>query len=140
MDTDRQDNSDVMMYRRIAELQFKDKRTNDLQFIYQMSRTSPRCLIDRGTELSFFKDIYKNKTPFCNGCTETRGGNYPGCEPQRPCPKPEYSRYYMNEFLLTPCPKPTYKNYLVCDETECCSKRHQLFSNITKRKDITSWK
>ena len=138
-----QERSDYMIYTKIAELQLKDKRINDISYIYQMSRTIPRCLIDRGDELFLFKDIYKNKTPFCNNCTDTRGGNYPGCEPQRNCPKPEYTQYYMNEFLLTPCPKPTHKNYLVCDQTncgKCCSKRHQLFGNITKRKDISQSK
>lgn len=134
---DPQSKSDYMLFTNISDLQFKDKRTNDLQFIYQMSRTAPRCMIDRGDELKFFKDIYANKIPFCNPCTDTRGGNYPGCERQRSCPKPEYSKYYMQDFLLVPCPKPTHKNYLVCDEDHCCSKRHQLFKNITKRKDIT---
>lgn len=143
MDQDNIERSDFLMYNKIIELQFKDKKQNDLSFIYQMSSPAPRCMIDRGDELKFFKEIYKNKIPFCNQCTADRGGNHPGCEIQRSCPKPEYSRYYMNEFLLTPCPKPTYKNYVVCDQTECgkcCSKRHQLFNNVTKRKDITPWK
>ena len=145
------DKSDHMLYTNISELQFKDKRTNDLQYIYQMSQSINNCRIDRGDELKLFKDIYENKVAICNSCTDTRGGNYVGCEPSLPCytynnaykeiqnleTRPEYSKYYLNEFLLTPCPKPTYKNYIVCGEDRCCSKRHQLFNNMTKRRDIT---
>ena len=136
------DKSDHMLFTNISDLQIKDKRTNDLQYIYQMSQNKPRCLIDRGDELHLLKNIYNNKTPLYNNCIATRGGNSPGCEPERSCPKPEYSKYYLNEFLLVPCPKPTYKNYLVGGQIadnsfKYCSKRHQLFKNITKRKDIT---
>lgn len=148
------DKSDYMLHTNIAETQFKEMRQNDKAFIYQMSRTAPRCSMDRGREFSLWADNYKTKTPFCNGCTATRGGNHSkqGCLPSRSCPHPEYSRQYMGEFLLVPCPKPTHKNYIVCERDEnfsnnselrdcgkCCSKRHQLFKNVTKRKDITSY-
>ena len=132
------DSSDFMLATNIYELQFKDKRQNDLSYIYQMSRTQPRCLIDRGNELAFLSDNYKNKNANCSECVLDRGGNMPTNSIDRPCPKPEYTKFYLNEFLLVPCPKPTYKNYIVCDEDKCCSKRHQLFKNITKRKDITN--
>jgi hypothetical protein len=125
--------SDFMLFNNISDLQFKDKKINDMSYMYQMSRTTPRCLIDRGDELNFLK--YK---PICVDAINTRGGNYTKCEPERSCPHPEYTKYYLNEFLLTPCPKPTYKNYIVCGEDKCCSKRHQLFKNITKRKDISN--
>jgi len=129
--------SDFMLQTNISDLQFKDKRTNDLSFIYQMSQTQPRCLIDRGDELKFFKDQYLNKTPFCNDCTATRGGNNLKCGRDRSCPHPEYIKYYMQEYLIIPCPKPTYKNYVTCNEDKCCSRNHQLFKNWTKRKIIT---
>lgn len=133
--------SDYMLYNQIADLQFKDKRTNDLTYMYQMSGTRKSCFMNRDIETSMMKDIYRNKLPFCNPCVATRGGNHPGCEIQRSCPKPEYSKYYLNDFLLVPCPKPTYKNYVVCGDeidgsTKCCSKRHQLFKNWTKRKEM----
>lgn len=123
-----------MVYTSISDLQFQDKKRNDLQYQYQMSKTTPRCLIDRGDELKLFKEIYKTKTPFCNSCTNNRGGNHPGCTPDRSCPHPEYAKYYLNEFLLVPCPKPTHLNYVECDDKKCCSIRHQLFRNNTKRK------
>lgn len=129
--------SDYMLSTNIFDMQFRDKRTNDIAFEYQMSRTAPRCLVDRGAEHGFLKDSYRNKIPACNACTATRGGNHPGCEPQRSCPHPEYSRYYMSEFLLMPCPKPTHKNYVVCGADKCCAKRYQLFKNWTKRKDFS---
>ena len=123
--------SDFMIYTDIATLQFKDKRTNDLAYLYQMSRTTPRCLVDRGQEKLMQQGDDKR---MCNKFINGRGGNYPGCEPTRSCPHPEYSRYYMNEFLLVPCAKPTYKNYIRCDDVKCCSIQHQLFNNWTKRK------
>jgi hypothetical protein len=130
-------NSDYMLYTNISDLQLKDKRQNDLSYIYQMSRTQPRCLIDRGDELKFFADNYKNKTTICNDCITNRGGNGVVCNTDKSCPKPIYDSYFIKDFLLVPCPKPTYKNYGVCNEDKCCSKRHQLFKNVTKRKDIS---
>ena len=134
--------SDHMLYTNIAATQFKEMRQNDQAFIYQMSRTAPRCTMDRGAEFSLLSDNYKANAPYCTPCTANRGGNHPGCKPKRSCPHPEYSRYYLGEFLLVPCPKPTHKNYLVCEQEDCgkcCSKRHQLFKNVTKRKDITNY-
>lgn len=133
------DKSDYMLYTNIADTQFKEMRQNDKAFIYQMSQTAPRCTMDRGREFSLWADNYKTRTPFCNGCTATRGGNHPSCPPDRSCPHPEYSRQYMGDFLLVPCPKPTHRNWLVCEQGDtgrCCSKRHQLFKNVTKRKDL----
>jgi hypothetical protein len=130
------DKSTFMLYNTISELQFADKKRNDLAFLYQMGQTVPRCLMDRGKEHGLFLDHYRTKMPLCNECIENRGGNELGCEPVRSCPHPEYSKYYMNEFLLVPCPKPTYRNHGVCGEEKCCSKRHQLFKNWTKRKDL----
>lgn len=121
--------SDYILYHNISDLQFKDKRTNDLFFKYQMSQSLPRCFIDREKEHQFWLDNYKSKIPTCNDLNNCNK------EPLRPCP--EYSKYFLNEFLLFPCPKPTHKNYLVCDKEKCCSQRHQLFKNITKRKDLT---
>ena len=125
--------SDFMLYTNIADLNFKDKRQNGLSFIYQMSRTAPRCFMDRGAELALWADNYKTRIPVCTPCTATRGGNHPGCQPNRSCPKPEYSPTYLKDFLLVPCPKPTYKNHIMCNEEKCFSKRHQLFNNMTKR-------
>jgi hypothetical protein len=130
--------SDFMLQTNISDLQFKDRRTNDLSFIYQMSQPQSRCLIDRGNELKFFKDQYLNKTPFCNDCTDNRGGNATKCAKDRSCPHPSYVRFFMrDDYLIVPCPKPTYKNYVTCNEEKCCSRNHQLFKNWTKRKIIT---
>ena len=127
--------SDYMLYTNIADVQFAHKRANDLSFIYQMSRPAPRCMMNRDIESKFQIKGYRT---MCNPCTERRGGNAVACGSDRSCPHPEYSRFYMNEFLMVPCPHPTHKNSIVCSEDSCCSKRHQLFKNITKRKDITS--
>ena len=132
------DRSDFMLKTNIESLQFRHISENDKAFDYQMSRTAPRCFVDRAFESRLLNDNYKVRTPYCDGCTANRGGNHPGCEIYKSCPHPEYSKYYLGEFLMVPCPKPTYKNYIVCDTDKCCSKRHQLFKNLTKRKDIAS--
>jgi len=125
--------SDFMIYTDIAMQQFKDKRTNDLAYMYQMSQTQPRCLMDRSAEHSLFIDQYKTKIPFCNSCTETRGGNCMKKEDNF-CPHPEYTKAYLNEFLIVPCPKANHKNHITCNDSKCCQYRHQLFRNNTKRK------
>ena len=124
--------SDAMLYTNISDLQFKDKKQNDSQYMYQMSQTIPKCLMDCEKEHALQTTNYKSKMPTC--ISEDRGGNNITCATQRTCPHPEYSKYYLSEFLLVPCPKPTHQNYVVCDEAQCCSKRHQLFKNLTKRK------
>lgn len=40
----------------------------------------------------------------------------------------------FDDFLLIPCPINTFDNRVACDDIKCCSKRHQLFMNITKSK------
>lgn len=125
------DQSDSMLFTNISHLQFKDRKTNDLNFIYQMSKSTNRCRMDRDAEFKMLTQNYRSKQQTCvKELSSYR-------EPNRPCPHPELDQYYMQEFLLTPCFKPTYKNHLVCNEDKCCSKRHQLFKNVTKRKDIT---
>lgn len=121
--------SDFIVYNHIAELQMNDKKINDSAYLYQMSKTIPKCLMDRDIESKLQKDIYKNRIAICGDYTKNRGFDMS-------CPHPEYSKYYMQDFLLVPCPKPTHKNYIVCDKDKCCSKNHQLFKNWTKRKSI----
>jgi hypothetical protein len=40
------------------------------------------------------------------------------------------------EFVLQPCKNNTWKNYQTCDSMKCCSKKHQMFDNWTKRGGI----
>lgn len=40
----------------------------------------------------------------------------------------------LEEYLLIPCKMNTYRNYVSCDVGKCCSIRHQLFMNQTKKK------
>lgn len=120
------DKSDFMLWTNISDLQFKDKRTNDLAYLYQMTR-SPVCAIDRTLESHLLLDHYRSKTPACvtNYC------GHP--EPIDPCPG--FDRYNLAEFLIVPCIKPTHKNYVICGEDKCCTKQHQLFKNLTKRRN-----
>lgn len=134
--------SDFMLATNISYLQFKDKRANDMAFLYQMGQNVPRCMMDRAAESALWKDTYRTKTPFCSEGTMSRGNNM-GCEPDRPCPKPMYSPHLLKDWLLTPCSPPIHKNYIVFGKNAngneaYCSKQHQMFKNNTKRKDLTN--
>ena len=105
---------------------FKNKKQSDLSFYYQIDNKVSSAL------------PYANRVPvdtrvcvMTNGIT-TRGGNDYSCFPEKmPCFTMDTS-----EFLMTPCHENTFQNHLVCDENKCCSLRHQMFNNITKRKGI----
>jgi hypothetical protein len=129
--------SDTMLYTNISWLHFKDKRENDQNFMYQMNKTQPACLMNRDLESKMWKDTYTVKIPFCSDMINSRGNNIGCVDSNNACPKPVVSSYLLNEWLLVPCAPPTHRNYLIQDDKKICSKQHQFFKNITKRKDIT---
>lgn len=117
--------SDDMLTTNISYLHWKDKRENDQAFCYQMNKTPPACPIDRDLESKMWKDTFTVKTPKCVA-------ENPIHEKIQPCSQS------IKDWLLQPCPCPTHKNYLVQDDTKICSKQHQYYKNITKRKDISN--
>ena len=128
--------SDMMLCTNNAYLQYKDRHTNDMQFLQQMSNTRPLCLknIEKESTLFLVESSKKMKT---SSIINKRG--ITNCsEPRQICPN-IYSKYSMQEFLVTPSrEKNTYKNYLVMDK-DCkpIILQHQMLNNWTKRKEIT---
>lgn len=46
---------------------------------------------------------------------------------------PQTTSFKKTEFLIPHCDCDSYQNWVICDREKCCSKRHQLFMNMTKR-------
>lgn len=116
---------------------FYEKKKNDLAFCWQMNGCvlPEEKVIDRETRLwrgskgaDCSLDLYKtragnSKSPYCNdGKYDMPAQGYDN-----------YNNYALKDYLLIPCMQNTFRNHLSCDDKKCCSVRHQLFMNMTKR-------
>jgi hypothetical protein len=77
----------------------------------------------------------KEKGAMCGDIMNTRAGNAKECRPLDNMAGYDNinSVPSMNEYLMVPCRVNTFRNHLECDQNKCCSVRHQLFMNHTKR-------
>lgn len=128
--------SDDMICNSTAYNAYQWRKQNDLIFYKQMGMPQNTNLMDRCIEDNMRRGLSR-------GCEVSkrmfeRGGNSTECEPEHFARGfQNYNKYHLNEYMMTPCPDNTWKNYLVHDDKKICTKRHQFFMNITKRKDIT---
>jgi hypothetical protein len=114
---------------------YKFKSFNDRLFLQQMMQTPPSELKKIDLETDLLTTQHKGKQYTCNRGTETRGDNARNCEYLQLVEEfGRYTRYNMQGYLLLPCSIPNYRNHLICGSKECCSNRHQIFDNMTKRK------
>lgn len=85
--------------------------------------------------------LLKHRERDCQVITQnTRGGNAKSqiCDTSSysiPVGYDNFSSTSLAEYLVIPCKQNTYRNYLGCNATDCCSIRHQLFWNHTKKKN-----
>ena len=129
--------SDNMICNTKANLTFQHKKQNDLMFYKSIGTSLLSPMRDPTTEFN----LLSGKDPrSCNlsKAFTSRGGNSLNCS-DTPCKSiPQgydcMKQQNIQEYLLMPCKQNTFRNHIVCDDTKCCSKRHQLFMNITKRK------
>lgn len=129
------DKSDHMICNTKSARTFKHRKENDLMFYAQVNNAyGPPS---RNMEHEF--SILTGTDP--RVCTLTphiasRGGNLVSkCPDQLFCQGYScFTPYYMPDYLMIPCTENTFRNYVVCDENKCCSLRHQMFMNLTKRK------
>lgn len=128
--------SDDMLCTNKEYLLYKDFKENNQLFLQHMNRTFPCGFIDREKESQMWTDTYKTRVASCIENTLTRGGNATTNLAESYCPK-KYDAFELQEFMMVPCRKPTHKNYIAEGNDRYCSKRHQIFGNQTKRKDIT---
>lgn len=134
---ERLQNSDSMICNSVAYNAYNWRKQSDLVFYKQMSMPQNSHLMDRCVEdkmrLGFSRQCEMSTPIF------TRGGN---SKPQ--CGNDHfakgflnYNNYHLGEYMIVPCPDNTWKNWPVQDDKKSCSKRHQFYMNVTKRKEIT---
>ena len=127
--------SDKMICNHIAYNQFQWRKDNDLIFYHRMGAPQNSDLMDRCAE-------DKMRMGFSRACEVSqrmfeRGGNSTNCEPKHFAKGfLNYNKYHLNEWMMAPCPENTWRNYLVSDNEKTCSKKHQVFMNVTKRSGI----
>jgi hypothetical protein len=127
--------SDHMICNTKSLLTFEHKKTNDQLFYQQMGNTQRVHLRDVEREYSLLTDSLNPKLYVCNNSIDSRGGNAISCDRAGICQGYNcYNAYHMNDYLLIPCKENTFVNYVDCDNNKCCSVRHQMFMNITKRR------
>lgn len=128
--------SDAMICNNHMERQCKYNAMNNQAFMQQMSNPQATTLRDINMETKSF--IGMDTRVYCNDLINIRGKNaLVPCINKRPCMGYEcYTPFHINEYLLIPCKENTYRNHLVCDDDKCCSLRHQMFMNVTKRHGV----
>ena len=132
MDT-RLQQSDTMICNTKAFATFYNKKQNDLAFYYGVFNTVPTPWLDIDIDSKLKVSGRDPRECVLSRATMTRGGNAVTCLPERtPC-TPERV-WNTRDFLMDPCRENTFRNHVVCDAEKCCSMRHQLFMNMTKRK------
>lgn len=125
--------SDAILCNNMKHLNFYEKKKDDLAFCWQMHNCSlpEEKVVDNETRLWRGK-----KEADCSvGYFTVRGGNAKPCNtaPYGPAGYDNYTSESLQDYLLIPCKQNTFRNYIRCDDKKCCSIRHQMFMNHTKR-------
>lgn len=129
------DKSDSMICNTKALMTFNHKKENDILFYNQMGNVQPTQLRDFDAEYELFTNTMNPRLYTCNPYVDARGGNAFQAPERTMCQGYQcYNSYHMQENLLVPCKENTFQNYVDCDNDKCCSVRHQLFMNVTKRR------
>lgn len=124
--------SDIMICNNVLERRCMNDTAQYRAFLQQLGKTQPVTLRDVDRETGFLQG--QSTRTFCNEATNTRGGNAVPCKDSACIGYKCYTPYHMHDWLLTPCVDNTFRNHIECDDDKCCSIRHQMFMNITKRK------
>ena len=125
--------SDDILCNNMKYYDFYAKKKDDLAFCHVMQNCwrPEEKIVDKETKLWQGK-----KEKDCSiGYHITRGGNAK-CVEKEYSIKAGYDNYTpesLKDYLLIPCKQNTYRNYIACDDAKCCSIRHQMFMNQTKR-------
>lgn len=129
--------SDDILCNNMRYHDFYEKKKNDLAFCWQMQG----CVLPQEKVVDKETRLWRgNKEADCSlDLYKTRAGNskVPNCGPVQPFPMAQgydnYNNESLKDYLLIPCMQNTFRNHLSCDDKKCCSVRHQLFMNMTKR-------
>lgn len=128
--------SDAMICNNHMERLCKYNALNNHAFVQQMTVPQPTQLrnVDQESQAYFGMST----RTYCDDLINVRGKNaLVPCINKRPCMGYEcYTPFHINDYTLIPCKENTWRNHLVCDDGKCCSLRHQMFMNITKRHGV----
>lgn len=128
--------SDAMVCNTRANNLYKQYHENDAMYLQQMNNSQPVRLRDFQREFDLLSSSMNPRKYTCSEAIASRGANVTSCDKDKSvcvgwdC----YAPYYSRDFLLMPCKENTWRNHVECDDDKCCSVRHQLYMNITKRK------
>ena len=133
MDSEAACMSDAILCNNLTYHDYLHRRGNDRAFCWQMNA----CFLPAKKPVDVESRLWKKeKGAMCGDIMNTRAGNAKDCWP----PLDNMAGYdninsvpSMNEYLMVPCRVNTFRNHLECDQNKCCSVRHQLFMNHTKR-------
>jgi len=125
--------SDAILCNNLRYHDYLHKKGNDRAFCWQMNACYLPAKKPVDVETRLWK---KEKGAMCGDIMNVRAGNARDCQPT---PKTTVgydnmaSPMSMNDYLMVPCRENTFRNHLECDTKKCCSVRHQMFMNHTKR-------
>lgn len=125
--------SDSMICNNFVERRCKYNAMNQRAFLQHMGQPQPTQLRDIVQESEAWRGM--STRTYCDSLINVRGKNaLVPCIDKRPCMGYEcYTPFHLHDYALIPCKVNTFRNHLVCDGEKCCSLRHQLFMNVTKR-------
>lgn len=129
--------SDTMVCNTRANNIYKQRKENDTLFLQQMNNTQPTRLRDFRAEFDLLSAAMNPRKYTCNDAILSRGANVTSCGlNQDVCVGWDCynAPYHAGDFLMYPCKDNTWRNHIECDATKCCSIKHQLYMNNTKRK------
>lgn len=124
--------SDAMICNTRALAWFEHKKSSDISFMYVVNPNLIQYPIHDIDEDSKYR-VGLGKLETCVAVApDTCDNSLWKCKGYECMPTSDSS---FDDFLMIPCPVNTFDNNIACDEEKCCSKRHQLFMNITKSKE-----
>jgi hypothetical protein len=129
--------SDNILCNNTRYYDFYNKKQNDLALCWQLNG----CSLPADKNIDFETRLWRGSSDDCRyGVMWTRGGNAkdPSCKKKHTqidvlAGYDNYTSSSLNDYLLIPCKQNTFRNYISCDDNKCCSIRHQMFMNLTKR-------
>jgi hypothetical protein len=134
MDSEAACMSDAILCNNLTYHDYLHRKDNDRAFCWRMNG----CILPDKKPIDVESHLWKKeKEAMCGEIMNIRAGN----AKDYICPHPTATVGYdnmssapnMNDYLMVPCRINTYRNYIACDDKKCCSIRHQMFMNHTKR-------
>lgn len=126
--------SDAMICNTRANNVYKHALENDALFLQRMNNSMPTRLRDFDREFDMMSASMNPRKYTCTDSIMSRGANVTTCNKQTfGVGWDAYTPYHLNDYLLVPCKDNTWVNHIECDDDKCCSVKHQMYMNHTRR-------